>query len=116
MLYDDRSPARPEIQSVKRVIALEGDYVQTKPPYPFAQQKVPLGHIWLEGEHPEDSRSSNDSNTYGPVPVSLIVGKVKGIYWPWSKAGWIRWQDWNGSDRVREGRIEEEEKIEIYTR
>ena len=99
--------------AVKRIIALEGDTVVTKPPYPRYEQKVPQGHVWLEGEHPDGNRSSNDSNTYGPVPVSCLVGKVRGILWPWSKAGWIRWQDWRGSDRVREGEVEE--RIEIYT-
>ncbi len=93
-----RSPTRPEILAVKRVIALEGDSVRTKSPYPFAEERVPPGHVWLEGDHAE----SIDSNTYGPVPVALLVGKVKGVFWPWSKAGWIRWQDWRGSGRVRE--------------
>ena len=91
--------------AVKRIIALEGDVVRTKPPYPFTEETVPFGHVWVEGEHPDDSRSSIDSNTYGPVPVALLVGRVTGVYWPWSKAGWIRWQDWKGTSRVREGRI-----------
>lgn len=87
--------------------------MQTKPPYPYAEEKVPLGHMWVEGDHPDDSRSSIDSNTYGPVAVGLLVGKVMGVYWPWSKAGWIRWQNWKGTRRVKEGKIEE--KIELYT-
>ncbi len=104
-----RSPTRPEIMAVKRVIALEGDSVRTKSPYPFAEERVPPGHVWLEGDHAE----SNDSNTYGPVPVALLVGKVKGVFWPWEKAGWIRWQDWRGSERVREGKVVD--RIGIYS-
>lgn len=107
------SPSRPEAMAVKRIIALEGDVVRTKPPYPFMEETVPLGHVWVEGEHPEHSRSSIDSNTYGAVPVSLLVGKVTGVYWPWSKAGVIRWQDWKGTSRVREGRIENPPEIYV---
>lgn len=62
-----RSPLHPERMAVKRVVALEGDTVSTKAPYPFARETVPVGHVWVEGEHPENSRKSYDSNSYGPV-------------------------------------------------
>lgn len=39
----------------------------TKKPYPFETETVPLGHVWVEGEHPESERFSRDSNFYGPV-------------------------------------------------
>lgn len=39
----------------------------TRAPYPFPQTKVPFGHVWVEGEHPEFERNTLDSNTYGPV-------------------------------------------------
>ena len=106
---------------VKRVIALEGDQVRTRAPYPFPRETIPEGHVWVEGEHPED-RMSLDSNTYGPVcPIegrgigseiltmsdqiskSLIAGKITGVVWPFSKAGSIRWQDYRGNPRVVEG-------------
>ncbi len=54
---------------IKRVIALEGDTVMTKSPYPFPRETVPAGHVWVEGEHPEGTRHSNDSNLYGPVSL-----------------------------------------------
>ncbi|MCJ1356677.1 MAG: hypothetical protein MMC33_006672 [Icmadophila ericetorum] len=98
-------PHRPETLVVKRVIALEGDEVRTNPPYPFPREIVPKGHVWVEGDHPE-GRMTMDSNTYGPVSISLIVGKVRGVVWPLSKAGWIRWQDYGGSSRVREGTVD----------
>ena len=100
-----RAPHRPDALVVKRIIALEGDEVQTKPPFPFPREIVPKGHVWVEGDHPED-RMTMDSNTYGPVSISLIVGKVKGVVWPWSKAGWIRWKDYRGNARVREGVVD----------
>ena len=52
---------------IKRIIALQGDTVITKSPYPFPKETVPEGHVWVEGEHPEGTRHSNDSNLYGPV-------------------------------------------------
>lgn len=86
---------------VKRIVAVEGDHVQTRQPYPFPTAQVPVGHVWVEGDHPEDKKTL-DSNTYGPVAKSLIVGKVKAVVWPWSKTGFIRWQDYRGSSRVME--------------
>ena len=64
---------------------------------------VPPGHVWVEGEHPEGSRWSVDSNTYGPVPLGLLVGRVEAVVWPWARRGWIRWQHWRGCDRARVG-------------
>ena len=40
---------------------------------------VPNGHIWLEGDN---SINSSDSRNYGPVPASLVVGKVLLKLWP----------------------------------
>ena len=98
-----RSPYRPENLIVKRIIALEGDEVVTRKSYPIDRTVVPLGHVWVEGEHPEE-RQTLDSNTYGPVAKSLIVGQVRAIVWPWSKIGMIRWQDYRGNPRVLKGR------------
>ena len=98
--------------AVKRVIALPGDAVHTRPPYPLAVEHIPAGHVWVEGEHPEGSRKSYDSNTYGPISMSLLVGKVRGVVWPWSRASSIRWEDYPGSERVKEGGPLE--KVEVF--
>ena len=44
---------------------------------------VPSGHIWVEGDN---SSNSSDSKNYGPVPASLIVGKVWMRLWPLRKS------------------------------
>lgn len=76
---------------------------------------VPQGHLWVEGEHPDGDRRSYDSNTYGPVSQSLVVGKVMSVVWPWRKRGWIRWGDWRGSDRVvAGGGWGKVEKVEMF--
>lgn len=100
----------PERFAVKRIIALEGDTVITKPPYPFPREDVPCGHVWVEGDQ-VDGNKTMDSNRIGPVSRSLIVGRVGGVVWPWRKAGRIRWEDWRGSDRVLvgQGKVEEME-------
>jgi len=47
------------------------------------------------------------------VSKGLIVGKVRGVVWPWRRRGWIRWQDWKGSERVVQGG--EVERVVVYT-
>ncbi|KAF7332131.1 hypothetical protein MKEN_00094100 [Mycena kentingensis (nom. inval.)] len=61
------SPMDPKLELVKRVVALEGDVVQTLPPHPESQVVVPKGSIWVEG----DAFHSQDSNTFGPVPTGF---------------------------------------------
>ncbi|KAL8686817.1 MAG: hypothetical protein Q9218_006842 [Villophora microphyllina] len=102
-----RSPLDPEKVVVKRVIAIEGDIVYTRLPYPIEKQEVSVGHVWVEGEHPEHTRWSYDSNAYGAVSKSLIMGKVIGVVWPWSRRSWIDSDDWPGSRRVIEKKNEE---------
>lgn len=92
----------PERYAVKRIIALEGDIVLTKSPYPHPREEVPFGHVWVEGDQ-VDGNKTMDSNRVGPVSKSLIVGRVGGVVWPWRKAGRIPWEDWRGSDRVLVG-------------
>ncbi|KAL9020389.1 MAG: hypothetical protein Q9185_002363 [Variospora sp. 1 TL-2023] len=56
-----RSPMHPQTIAVKRVVAVEGDRVVTRAPCPVPEQEVSLGHVWVEGEHPEGPRWSYDS-------------------------------------------------------
>lgn len=58
--------------AIKRIVALDGDTVVTRAPYPFPEMKVPSGHVWVEGEHPDYQRNTLDSNTYGPVSCSTV--------------------------------------------
>lgn len=41
--------------------------------------QIPRGHVWLEGDNPENSM---DSRNYGPVPAALVQGRVVGRVWP----------------------------------
>lgn len=89
ILTCSRSPYNPEVVVVKRIVGLEGDTVQTREPYPFPTAKVPVGHVWIEG----DGRPGTtlDSNTYGPVSMRLLTGKVTHAIYPFHKLGRVRW-------------------------
>lgn len=88
---ESRSPVHPDVVAVKRVVALEGDIIRTKSPYPVSKVKVPAGHVWVEGDGPPGS--SLDSNTYGPVSKRLLTGKVTHVVYPFNKFGPINWRD-----------------------
>ncbi|KAM6972645.1 mitochondrial inner membrane protease subunit 2 [Aplochiton taeniatus] len=78
------SPKNPEQKIIKRVIALEGDFIKTLG-YKNRYVKVPDGHFWIEGDH---RGHSLDSNSFGPVSVGLVHGKASHIIWPphrWQK-------------------------------
>lgn len=89
MVY--RSPANPTHTAIKRVIGLPGDRIITREPCMKPSQIVPFNHVWLEGDA-DDPRKSLDSNTYGPVSISLITGRVLAVAWP--RWRWLQWSDW----------------------
>lgn len=95
-----RSPANPSHIAIKRVIALPGDRVITREPCPKPSQIVPYNHVWLEGDV-EDPRKSLDSNTYGPVSISLITGRVIAVLWPRMRL--LKWWEWDRDDGSEEG-------------
>lgn len=99
--YLDRSPANPSHIAIKRVIALPGDRVATREPCPRPSQIVPFNHVWLEGDA-DDPRKSLDSNTYGPVSISLITGRVLGVVWPRMRV--LKWWEW---DQPQEHQIQQ---------
>ncbi|KAF8493518.1 peptidase S24/S26A/S26B/S26C [Gautieria morchelliformis] len=80
------SPVAPKTYLVKRIIALEGDLVQTLT-YPEPEVIVPQGYAWVEGD---ERYHSQDSNYFGPVPLALINAKLAFIVWPPSRFGPLR--------------------------
>ncbi|KAL7862913.1 hypothetical protein SRHO_G00118970 [Serrasalmus rhombeus] len=78
------SPKNPKQKIIKRVIALEGDFIKTLG-YKNRYVRVPDGHLWIEGDH---HGHSFDSNTFGPVSLGLLHGRASHIIWPpnrWQK-------------------------------
>ncbi|KAJ5749307.1 uncharacterized protein N7511_011003 [Penicillium nucicola] len=88
-----RSPANPSHIAIKRIIALPGDRVTTREPCLKGAQIVPWNHVWLEGDA-EDPHKTLDSNTYGPVSLSLVTGKVFAVLGP--RMRWLNASDWEG--------------------
>lgn len=93
-----RSPANSSHIAIKRIIGLPGDRITTREPCMKPTQIVPFNHVWLEGDA-EDPRRSLDSNTYGPVSISLITGRVNRVLGPRNRA--LDWRDWETSDGYR---------------
>lgn len=91
-----RSPANSSHIAIKRVVGLPGDRITTREPCMKPTQIVPFNHVWLEGDA-EDPHRSLDSNTYGPVSISLITGRVVAVLGP--RMRWLNWMDWE-ADKV----------------
>ncbi|KIL70170.1 hypothetical protein M378DRAFT_607283 [Amanita muscaria Koide BX008] len=79
-----RSPTDPERTLIKRIVALEGDIVETRPPCAEPEVEVPPGYIWIEGD---ESFRTNDSNLFGPVPLGLVESRLVFLVWPLDRIG-----------------------------
>ena len=82
------SPKNPDQKIIKRIIAVEGDLVQTIN-YKQKYLNIPKGHCWVEGDH---TGHSLDSNFFGPLAIGLITARATIIVWPPS-----RWGKLNGN-------------------
>lgn len=85
------SPSHPEKTAVKRIIALEGDEVESRLPDRPGKVQVPQGHIWVEGDG--EASKSVDSNNYGPISKALVTGRITAIVWPLHKVGLVDWPE-----------------------
>ncbi|WEW59123.1 hypothetical protein PRK78_004592 [Emydomyces testavorans] len=127
-----RSPRNPEVLAIKRIIGLPGDEVTPRPSpspssspshsstsfshspddatHPTHPQIVPYNHVWVEGDA-NDTAKSLDSNTYGPISMSLITGRVVGVIWPWERRRLLRWELWDPPAGSTESSGEDAKKI-----
>ena len=95
-----RSPANSHHIAIKRIIGLPGDRITTREPCMKPTQIVPFNHVWLEGDA-EDPHRSLDSNTYGPVSISLLTGRVTSVLGPRARA--LKWEDWESREEYHQG-------------
>lgn len=83
----------------------------TREPCPRPSQIVPWNHVWVEGDA-DDPRKSLDSNTYGPVSISLISGSVVAVLYPRMRR--LKWWDWDKPFDNQAGADTEKELGEGY--
>ncbi|KAF8397302.1 hypothetical protein HHK36_016215 [Tetracentron sinense] len=91
--FDRSSPSNHREKHIKRLIALPGDWIRT--PNSYDTLKIPEGHCWVEGDN---SASSLDSRSFGPIPLGLMCGRVTHIVWPPQRIGEVE-------RRIPEGRL-----------
>ncbi|KAL3691697.1 hypothetical protein R1sor_005348 [Riccia sorocarpa] len=77
-----RSPQDPKEYLVKRLIALQEDWVTVPGTYEILQ--IPKGHCWVEGDNVDVSL---DSKEFGPIPLALMRGRVTHVVWPPERFG-----------------------------
>eukprot|EP01118_Nematostelium_gracile_P002269 TRINITY_DN12507_c0_g1_i1.p1 TRINITY_DN12507_c0_g1~~TRINITY_DN12507_c0_g1_i1.p1 ORF type:complete len:168 (+),score=20.53 TRINITY_DN12507_c0_g1_i1:101-604(+) len=65
------SPKEKNHVIIKRVVAKEGDRVIPRDGREAVT--IPKGHCWIEGDN---EATSVDSNSYGPVSMSLFIGRA----------------------------------------
>ncbi|PGH09450.1 signal peptidase I [Blastomyces parvus] len=102
------SHLNPSQTTVKRIIALPGDRVTPRTQSDGSAQIVPWNHVWVEGDV-ADPKKTMDSNTYGPVSMSLISGRVMCVLWP--RMRMLKWDDWakdGGESAAKRLRVEED--------
>lgn len=101
-----RVPSQGDELLIKRVVGLPGELVEIRDGVvyingveldePFVEQQtypgrdagvtVPPLHVYVMG----DNRThSNDSRSFGPVPIDNIVGRAWIAYWPLESAGLV---------------------------
>ncbi|KAL4878618.1 peptidase S24/S26A/S26B/S26C [Aspergillus karnatakaensis] len=115
MIVMFRSPADSSHLAIKRIIGLPGDRITTREPCAKESQIVPFNHVWVEGDA-QDPKKSLDSNTYGPVSISLIAGRAIAVVSP--KLRWLDWTAWEKGvvEGDTEGRFGEEYRKEVRER
>ena len=81
------NPFVPGSRLVKRIIGLPGDWVQFPDGDAGARRVfVKPGHVWLEGDNASDSQ---DSRSFGAVPMGLIHGRASCVIWPPNRLQWV---------------------------
>lgn len=101
-------PQDPRRSYIKRVIGVPGDTLEMREgqvwlngselsepyvpdeyrdPSNMAPIRIPPGHYFVMGDH---RSASNDSRTWGPLPVQAIYGKAVFVYWPLERMGTLR--------------------------
>ncbi|EWM22040.1 Peptidase S24/S26A/S26B/S26C, beta-ribbon domain protein [Nannochloropsis gaditana] len=77
-----RSPVDPDVEVIRRLTGREREWRTRR--VGMRQEPIPEGFCWVTGDNP---LYSEDSETYGPVPLALIEGWVAYVVWPLNRVG-----------------------------
>jgi signal peptidase I len=89
-------PEGSEWPHVKRIAAMPGDQVEAdqtglyvnnqriipSPQRPLGPIQIPDRHVFVLGDHPENS---SDSRDFGPVPLERLEARVEAVIYPMSR-------------------------------
>jgi signal peptidase I len=88
VVYQNPETAFPSELCVKRVIAVDGQYLRARiSPRGRILQTVPSYSLYVEGDNDSNSR---DSRHVGPISKGLLVGVAEYVLWPPSRMCRIR--------------------------
>ncbi|KAH9817274.1 peptidase S24/S26A/S26B/S26C [Melampsora americana] len=91
-------PSDPTVVLSKRIIGLEGDIIKPIQPHKDSFVRNSIRYCWIEGDDPFHSQ---DSNTFGPIPIGLISSKLEIIIYPFTRFGLILNHNLNNSQQKR---------------
>ena len=99
-----RFPLEPERRFIKRIVGLPGEFIVihdgqvtidgvpldepyiAAPPRYSGEWEIQPGQLFVLGDN---RNNSSDSQTWGPLPVSQLIGKAFLVYWPPPEMGLI---------------------------
>lgn len=100
------TPHDPSKIAVKRIVGLPGDIVKPLEGYEGDDEVIiQYNHMWVEGDA-DDREKSRDSNWYGPISQSLVIGRVIAIMEPWWSPRWLDLEQHKWPARQK-GRVQE---------
>ncbi|KAI8899905.1 peptidase S24/S26A/S26B/S26C [Globomyces pollinis-pini] len=75
-------PNNPNLTLIKRIVGEETDLFW----FGGKSVNVPEGAIWVESDEPY---RGNDSRSFGPIPIGLLIGKATAVVWPLNRIQWL---------------------------
>ncbi|OMJ75797.1 hypothetical protein SteCoe_24976 [Stentor coeruleus] len=71
-----KSPMKLGSLLCKRIMGVAGDIIV----HEGTEYLIPEGHVWIEGDN---KSQSFDSRNFGPIPLSLLDGRIIIKLWNW---------------------------------